>query len=149
MLRLSWNLALSGTLFHRHVCVFLGLGNLSVLTHSNSAPKAGRGGGPGCNACGKALFPCSFQGHHLPLGDTNLRGAGLMFALQSLSLCLMGPSGLLALSVQLGGKRRYLGQAILLTSFSTVCKAPDQTTQMVLNGHEEPLDSGLLSCSLS
>lgn len=74
---------------------------------------------------------------------------GLMFALQSLSLCLMGPPGLFALSVQLGGKKRCLGQAILLTSFSTVRKAPDQTTQMVLNGHEEPSDSGLLSCSLS
>lgn len=60
-----------------------------------------------------------------------------------------GPSGLFALSVQLGGKQRCLGQAVLLTSFSTVCKAPDQTTQMVLNGRGGPLDSGSLSCSLS
>lgn len=72
-----------------------------------------------------------------------------MFALQSLSLCPMGPSGFSALSVQLGGKKRRLGQAILLPSFPTVPKAPDQTTQMVLNGREEPLDSELLSCSPS
>ena len=72
-----------------------------------------------------------------------------MFAPPSLSLCLMCPSGLFSLSVQLGGKKGCPGQAILLTSFSTVFKAPDQTTQMVLNGHEQPLNSALLLCSLS
>lgn len=70
-----------------------------------------------------------------------------MFALQTLRP--MVPLGLFSLSVQLGGKTGRLGQALLLTSFSTVFKAPDQTTQMVLNGHEQPLHSGLLLCSLS
>lgn len=71
------------------------------------------------------------------------------FAPRSLSLCLMGPSGLFSLSVQLGGTKGCQGQAILLTSFSTVSKVPDRMTQMVQNGHEHPLNSGLLLCSLS
>lgn len=150
LLRLSWSLALSGALFYRCVCVCLGLGKLSALTPSNSAPKAGRGAGPGCNRSSFSLLlpgpPPSTWGQQ---PQRSWVSCELMFGLQSLSLCLMGPSGLSALSVHLGGKRRCLGQAILLTSFSTVCKAPDQTTQMVLNGHEEPLDSGLLSCLLS
>lgn len=150
LLRLSWSLALSGALFHRHVCVCLGLGKLSALNPSNSTSKAGRGAGPGCNTSSFPLLlpgpPPSTWGQQ---PQRSWASCDLMFALQSLSLCLMDPSGLFALSMQLGGKRRCLGQATLLTSFSTVCKAPDQTTQMVLNGHEEPLDSGLLLCLLS
>lgn len=71
-----------------------------------------------------------------------------MFVLLTLSLCPMGPLGLFSLLVQLGGKKEHPGQTIPLTSFSTVFKAPDQKIQMVLNVHE-PLNSGLLLCSLN
>lgn len=73
----------------------------------------------------------------------------VMFVLLTLSLCPTGPLGLFSLLVQLGGKKGHPGQTIPLTSFSTVFKAPDQKTQMVLNVHEQPLNSGLLLCSLN